>query len=56
MILGHHYQRDEVIAYADIRGDSFKLAQAAADNPSAEFIFFCHKRNIVRFRLFFYRS
>ena len=41
MILGHHYQRDEVIAYADIRGDSFKLAQAAADNPSAEFIFFC---------------
>jgi len=41
MILGHHYQRDEVIAFADIRGDSFKLAQAAADNPSAEFIFFC---------------
>ncbi len=41
MILGHHYQRDEVIAYADIRGDSFKLAQAAADNPKAEFIFFC---------------
>ena len=41
MILGHHYQRDEVIAYADIRGDSFKLAQAVADNPSAEFIFFC---------------
>ena len=41
MILGHHYQRDEVIAYADIRGDSFKLAQAAGDNPSAEFIFFC---------------
>jgi quinolinate synthase len=41
MILGHHYQRDEVIAFADIRGDSFKLAQAAADNPNAEFIFFC---------------
>lgn len=41
MILGHHYQRDEVIAFADLRGDSFKLAQAAADNPSAEFIFFC---------------
>lgn len=41
MLLGHHYQRDEVIAFADIRGDSFKLAQAAADNPSAEFIFFC---------------
>jgi len=41
MVLGHHYQRDEVIAFADIRGDSFKLAQAAADNSLAEFIFFC---------------
>ena len=41
MVLGHHYQRDEVIAFADIRGDSFKLAQAAADNSAAEFIFFC---------------
>lgn len=41
MVLGHHYQRDEVIAFADIRGDSFKLAQAAADNSKAEFIFFC---------------
>ena len=41
MVLGHHYQRDEVIAFADIRGDSFKLAQAAADNREAEFIFFC---------------
>ena len=41
MVLGHHYQRDEVIAFADIRGDSFKLAQAAADNRDAEFIFFC---------------
>jgi quinolinate synthase len=41
MILGHHYQRDEVIAFADIRGDSFKLAQAAAANSAAEFIFFC---------------
>jgi quinolinate synthase len=41
MILGHHYQRDEVIAFADIRGDSFKLAQAAAQNSDAEFIFFC---------------
>ena len=30
MILGHHYQRDEVIQFADITGDSFKLAQAAA--------------------------
>ena len=41
MDLGHHYPRDEVIAFADIRGDSFKLAQAAADNSEAEFIFFC---------------
>lgn len=41
MILGHHYQRDEVIAFADITGDSFKLAQAAETNTSAEFIFFC---------------
>ena len=41
MVLGHHYQRDEVIAFADIRGDSFKLAQAAANNSAAEFIFFC---------------
>ncbi|ASY17951.1 quinolinate synthase NadA [Candidatus Planktophila versatilis] len=41
LILGHHYQRDEVIRFADITGDSFKLAQAAADQSSAEFIFFC---------------
>jgi len=41
LILGHHYQRDEVIAFADITGDSFKLAQAAADQSDAEFIFFC---------------
>ncbi|NDC52516.1 MAG: quinolinate synthase NadA, partial [Actinobacteria bacterium] len=41
MILGHHYQRDEVIEFADITGDSFKLAQAAAENRDAEFIFFC---------------
>lgn len=40
LILGHHYQRNEVIAFADITGDSFKLAQAAAES-SAEFIFFC---------------
>ena len=40
-ILGHHYQRDEVIQFADITGDSFKLAQAAEANTSAEFIFFC---------------
>ncbi len=41
LILGHHYQRDEVIQFADITGDSFKLAQAAAAQQSAEFIFFC---------------
>ena len=41
MILGHHYQRDEVIEFADITGDSFKLAQSAASNPDAEFIIFC---------------
>jgi quinolinate synthase len=41
MILGHHYQRDEVIEFADVTGDSFKLAQTAASDPSAELIFFC---------------
>lgn len=40
-ILGHHYQRDEVIAFADVTGDSFKLAQQAAGMPEAEFIVFC---------------
>lgn len=41
LILGHHYQRDEVIQFADITGDSFKLAQAAAAQSSAEYIVFC---------------
>ena len=40
-ILGHHYQRDEVITYADTTGDSFKLAREAAARPEAEFIVFC---------------
>ncbi len=40
-VLGHHYQRDEVFAFADVTGDSFKLAQQAADRPNAEFIVFC---------------
>ncbi len=40
-ILGHHYQRDEVIAFADVTGDSFKLARDAAARPAAEFIVFC---------------
>ena len=40
-ILGHHYQRDEVIQFADVTGDSFKLARDAAARPEAEFIVFC---------------
>ncbi|NUR63993.1 MAG: quinolinate synthase NadA [Catenulispora sp.] len=40
-ILGHHYQRDEVIQFADVTGDSFKLAQQAAARPEAEYIVFC---------------
>ena len=41
VILGHHYQRDEVIRHADFRGDSFKLAREAAARPDAEYIVFC---------------
>jgi len=41
VILGHHYQRDEVIRHADFTGDSFKLAQAAAGRPEADWIVFC---------------
>jgi len=41
IVLGHHYQRDEVIEFADITGDSFKLAQAAAAQSSAEYVIFC---------------
>ncbi len=41
VILGHHYQRDEVIQYADFTGDSFKLAQHAANAKDAEFVLFC---------------
>lgn len=40
-ILGHHYQRDEVIEFADVTGDSFKLAQKAAAKPDSEIIVFC---------------
>jgi quinolinate synthase len=40
-ILGHHYQRDEVIQYADFQGDSFKLSQQAASLPQADYILFC---------------
>ncbi|MBE7519872.1 MAG: quinolinate synthase NadA [Thermoflexaceae bacterium] len=41
VVLGHHYQRDEVIQYADFTGDSFKLAQHAANAKDAEFVLFC---------------
>jgi len=41
LILGHHYQRDEVIRYADYRGDSLRLAQRSLEHPEAEFIVFC---------------
>jgi quinolinate synthase len=41
LILGHHYQRNEVIEFADITGDSFKLAQEAAKASSVENIIFC---------------
>jgi len=40
-ILGHHYQRDEVVQFADVMGDSFKLARDAAARPDAEYIVFC---------------
>ena len=40
-ILGHHYQRDEVMVWADARGDSFKLAQMAKGRPDAAYIVFC---------------
>jgi quinolinate synthase len=40
-VLGHHYQRDEVIRFADVTGDSFKLARDAAAKPTAEFVIFC---------------
>lgn len=41
LILGHHYQRDDIIEFADFRGDSFKLAQQAAENSEADYIIFC---------------
>jgi quinolinate synthase len=40
-VLGHHYQRDEVIEFADVTGDSFRLAQQAAARPQAPYIVFC---------------
>ncbi len=41
VILGHHYQREEVIKYADFQGDSFLLSQQAASRPESDFIVFC---------------
>ena len=40
-ILGHHYQRDEVMRWADARGDSFRLSVLAKERPQADFIVFC---------------
>ena len=40
-VLGHHYQRDEVIGFADVTGDSFKLAREAAARPDARYVVFC---------------
>ncbi len=41
VILGHHYQRDEVVKFADFRGDSLKLSQLASGRPEARYIVFC---------------
>src|SRR5690554_1232461 len=40
LILGHHYQQDQVIQFADLRGDSFLLARQAAESKEAEYIVF----------------
>ncbi|UCG33236.1 MAG: quinolinate synthase NadA [Phycisphaerales bacterium] len=41
VILGHHYQEDDVIAFADFTGDSLKLSQLAAEQATCEFVVFC---------------
>jgi len=41
VILGHHYQRDDVIRYADFTGDSLKLSQLAAEQTQARYVVFC---------------
>jgi quinolinate synthase len=41
VILGHHYQRDDVVRHADLTGDSFKLAQMASQRPEADYLVFC---------------
>ena len=40
-ILGHHYQREEIIRYADYQGDSYKLSKEAASHPELDYIVFC---------------
>ena len=42
-VLGHHYQREEIIKYADFQGDSFLLSQEAASRPEADFIVFLRR-------------
>ncbi|MBT6849426.1 MAG: quinolinate synthase NadA, partial [Planctomycetaceae bacterium] len=41
LILGHHYQQDEVIGHCDLRGDSYQLSRMAADNVDCKVIVFC---------------
>src|SRR5437870_845144 len=41
VILGHHYQQDDVVEFADFTGDSFELSRRAADAKDAEFVIFC---------------
>src|SRR5574339_508343 len=41
LILGHHYQQDEVIAHSDLRGDSYQLSQLAASSSDCRYIVFC---------------
>jgi quinolinate synthase len=41
LILGHHYQQDEVIAHSDLRGDSYQLSKMAAENTDCRYIVFC---------------
>jgi quinolinate synthase len=47
VILGHHYQRREIVELADFRGDSFELCRAAAGQDAAEYIVFCGVRFMV---------
>jgi quinolinate synthase len=41
IVLGHHYQKDEVIQFADVRGDSYGLSKAAAESQGVEYVVFC---------------